>query len=200
MLWRTPLLVGARDVAWLAAALRAAPRTVVTTDDVTVLAPRAAWRALAAMRAGALRCEPLCSSKYWMWMRGIRTNCLMKCAAPCHPPLALRHPATTPPCHYAPLPLRHPAATPLAATPRAALLPEGGWRPAASAARRASCGALMARSRRPPPPPRCNTARRPCPRAAHGRSHLARFELHHVDLLGGAAPVHQLVESAVYPA
>ena len=181
MLWRTPLLVGARDVAWLAATLRAAPRTVVTTDDVTVLAPRAAWRALAAMRAGALRCEPLCSSKYWMWMRGIRTNCLMKCAAPCLRPatLPLRHPAAMPPCRHAAR--RHPAC-----------------RPAASAARCASCGALIAAwSRRPPPPPRCNTARCPCPRAAHGRAHLARFELHHVDLLGGAAPVHQLVESAV---
>ena len=106
---------------WLAAALCATPRTILTMDDVTVLAHRTAWRALAAMRPAARQqeppgrqrvhsfyCDPLCDSKcappregaemapdlalapaqpltpaltltrYWMWMRGIRTNCLMK--------------------------------------------------------------------------------------------------------------------------
>ena len=104
-----------RSLEWLAAALCATPRTIITMDDVTVLAHRTAWRALAAMRPAArqqqphsLYCDPLCDSKcappregtemapdlalapaqpltlaptltrYWMWMRGIRTNCLMK--------------------------------------------------------------------------------------------------------------------------
>ena len=73
VLWAGPPLTGARSLEWLAAALCATPRTVITTDDVTVLAHRTAWRALAGMRAAArhhdpagrhaLHCDPLCDSK-----------------------------------------------------------------------------------------------------------------------------------------
>ena len=117
-----PLLTGMRSLGWLTAVLCTTPRTIITMDDVTVLAHRTAWRALGAMRAAArqqeppgrhsLYCDPLCDSKcapprvwaemapdlalapaltltltltlpltlgrFWMWMRGIRTNCLMK--------------------------------------------------------------------------------------------------------------------------
>jgi len=88
VLWPGPLLTGRHSLVWLAAALCATPRTVITADDVNVLAHRAAWRVLAGMRGStgqedplgrhSLYCDPLCDSKYWMWMRGIRTNCLMK--------------------------------------------------------------------------------------------------------------------------
>ena len=62
-----------RSLDWLTAALCATPRTIITMDDVTVLAHRSAWRALAGMRAAArlqeppgrhsLFCDPLCDSK-----------------------------------------------------------------------------------------------------------------------------------------
>ena len=76
--WATPLLQGDKDLGWLARTLCAAPRAVITTDDLNVVAPRATWRALSGMRGGALLCDQLCESKYWQWMRGIKTNCLMK--------------------------------------------------------------------------------------------------------------------------
>ena len=76
--WATPLLQGAKGLGWLARTLCAAPRAVITTDDLNVVAPRATWRALGGMRGGALACDRLCESRYWQWMRGIKTNCLMK--------------------------------------------------------------------------------------------------------------------------
>lgn len=53
-------------------------RTVLTTDDITLIAPRASWDALAAMRAGQFQCNPLCSQGFWAWVPGTKTHCLLK--------------------------------------------------------------------------------------------------------------------------
>jgi hypothetical protein len=81
VVWLSPVLSGGVTLGSLAATLASTPelrRTVLTTDDINLLAPRAAWDALMSMRSGSLRCAKLCSVRFWAWVAGVRTHCLMK--------------------------------------------------------------------------------------------------------------------------
>ena len=83
ILWHGPVLSGRVSLDALSAALHETAElhhTVIGADDMLMIAPRTAWRAVEALRPEALKCAPLCSKRYWEWMRGLRTHCLLKAA------------------------------------------------------------------------------------------------------------------------
>ena len=78
---QAPVLTGGITLGTLAGYLRSSMelhKTVLTTDDINLLAPRAAWEAVASLRRGKFECYRLCSERFWAWMPGVRTHCLMK--------------------------------------------------------------------------------------------------------------------------
>ena len=85
VLWTSPILSHGVTLSALAEMLSTTTelrQTVISTDDINLIAPRGAWNAVSSLRPGRLRCHRICFDyPFWKWMYGIRTHCLMKVEA-----------------------------------------------------------------------------------------------------------------------
>ena len=72
-----PLRSSQRDLGWLLRELCAQPRTVLTSDDVSLIAHRESWEALRSLRAGRFSCTAACADHLWRWVR-VQQYCELK--------------------------------------------------------------------------------------------------------------------------
>ena len=72
-----PLRSSQRDLGWLLRELSAQPKTVLTSDDVSLIAHRESWEALRALRAGRFSCTAACADHLWRWVR-VQQYCELK--------------------------------------------------------------------------------------------------------------------------
>ena len=72
-----PLRSSQRDLGWLLRELSAQPRTVLTSDDVSLIAHRESWEALRSLRAGRFSCTAACADHLWRWVR-VQQYCELK--------------------------------------------------------------------------------------------------------------------------